>query len=100
MSSNFELKPMTYSLRDGSKLILAKTKSSRFYINSLPLRGSLLWNNLPMCVKSCQSLNELTLELKNWEIFIDLHSVSLKHIFNFFLHWIQDRVSASSCLMC
>ena len=42
MWSYFEEKPMPYNLRDGSKLVLPKTKSSRFGINSLRLRGSLL----------------------------------------------------------
>ena len=65
MWSYFEEKPMPYNLRDGSKLVLLKTKSSRFGINSLQFRGSLLWNNLPESLKSCQSLNEFKLGLKN-----------------------------------
>ena len=47
-----EEKPMSYDLRDGSKLVLPKTKSSRFGINSLRFRGNFLWNNLPMSVKT------------------------------------------------
>ena len=65
MWSYFEEKSMPYNLRDGSKLILPKTKSSRFNVNSLRFRGSLLWNNLPISLKNCQSLNEFKLELKN-----------------------------------
>ena len=53
---------MPYNLRDGSKLVLSKTKSSRFGINSLKFRGSILWNNLPVSLKS---LNEFKGELKN-----------------------------------
>ena len=34
-------------------------------INSLQFRGSLLWNNLTVSLKNCQSLNELKLELRN-----------------------------------
>ena len=56
---------MPYNLREGSKLVLPKIKSSRFRINSLQFRGSLLWSNLPVSVKSCQSLNVFKLELKN-----------------------------------
>ena len=52
MWSYFEEKPIPYNLRDGSKLVL------RF-------GGSLLWNNLPVSLKNCQSLNEFKLELKN-----------------------------------
>ena len=63
---------MSYNLRDGSQFILPKTKSSRFGINSLRFRGSLLWNNLPVSVKNCHSLNEFKLELKIWEILIGL----------------------------
>ena len=65
MWSCFEEKPISYNLRDGSKLILLNTKSSRFGINSLPFNGSILRNNLPMSVKNCQSLNEFKLELRN-----------------------------------
>ena len=65
MWSYFEEKPMPYNLRDGSKLVLPKTKSSRFGINSLRFRRSLLWNTLPGSVKNCQSLNVFKLELKN-----------------------------------
>ena len=39
---------MPYNLRDGSKHVLPKTKSSRFGINSLQFGGSLLWNNPPV----------------------------------------------------
>ena len=65
MWSYFEEKPMPYNLRDGSKLVLPKTKSSRFGINSLRFRGSLLRNNLPVSVKNCQRLNVFKLELKS-----------------------------------
>ena len=65
MWSYFEEKPMTYNLRDGSKLALPKTKSTRFGINSLQFRGTLSWNDLAVSLKSCQSLNEFKLELKN-----------------------------------
>ena len=37
----FRGKKMAYNLRDGSKLVLPKTKSSCFGINSLQFRGSL-----------------------------------------------------------
>ena len=65
MWSYFEEKPMTYNLKDSSKLALPKTKSTRFGINSLQFRGSLSWNDLAVSLKSCQSLNEFKLELKN-----------------------------------
>ena len=61
MWSHFEEKPMPYNLRDGSKLVLPKTKSSRFGINSLQFRVSFLWDNLPMSLKTAKvrtNLNE------------------------------------------
>ena len=65
MWSYFKEKPMPYNLRDGSQLVLPKTKSAHFSVNSLQFRGCLLWNNLPMSVKNCQSLNKFKLELTN-----------------------------------
>ena len=54
MWSYFEKKPMPYNLRDGRKLVLPKTKSSCFGINSLQFRVSFLWNNLPVPFQNCQ----------------------------------------------
>ena len=65
MWSYFEENPIPYNLRVGSKLVLPKIKSSHFGINSLQFRRSLLWNNLPVSLKNCQSLNDFKLELKN-----------------------------------
>ena len=48
MWSYFEEKPVPYNLIDGNKLILPKTKFLGFGINPLQVRGSLLWNNLPV----------------------------------------------------
>ena len=50
----FPGKTNALNLRDGGKPVLPKLKSSRFGINSLRFRGSLLWNNLPVSVKNCQ----------------------------------------------
>ena len=65
MRSYFEEKQIPYNFRDGRKLVLPKTKSSGFGINSLRFRGSFLWNNLPVSDKNYQSLNEFKLDLKN-----------------------------------
>ena len=65
LMSYFGEKPMPYNSRDGSKNVLPRTKYSRFDINSLRFKGSLLWNNLPVSVKNSQSLNEFKLELKS-----------------------------------
>ena len=44
---------MFYNLRDGSKLVLPKTKSSRFGSNLLQFREIFLWINIPVSLKSC-----------------------------------------------
>ena len=59
MWSYFEDKVIPYNLSDSSKLVLPKTKSSSQGINSLRFGESLLWNNVSVSVKNCQSLNEL-----------------------------------------
>ena len=81
MWSYFEKKSMPYNLRDGSKLVLPKTKSSPYGINSLQFRRSLLWNNLAVSLKNCQSLNKFKLELKIWEILIVLAQCVVKAYF-------------------
>ena len=48
MWSYFKEKPVPYNLIDGSKLILPKTKFSRFGINPFQVGGSFLWNSLPV----------------------------------------------------
>ena len=53
MLSYFEEKPIPYNLREGSKLVLPKTKSSRTGMNSLQFRGSLLWNNPLVSLENC-----------------------------------------------
>ena len=87
MRSYFEEKPIPYNLRDGNKLVLPKTKSSRFGINSLQFRRSLLWNNLPVSLKKCQSLNEFKNLGKSGKYSLYLRSVSLKHIFKIIFHF-------------
>ena len=65
MWSYFEDKVIPYNLSDSSKLVLPKAKSSSQGINSLRFGESLLWNNVSVSVKNCQSLNEFKIELKN-----------------------------------
>ena len=53
-----------YNSRNGNRLLLPPAKTVKFGINSLIFRGSLLWNNLPLNLKSCQTIDEFKLELK------------------------------------
>ena len=64
MRSYFNENTILYNLRNGNRLLLTPAKSAKFGINSLIFRGSLLWNNLPLNLKSCQTIAEFKLELK------------------------------------
>ena len=62
-----ECKTTHYNLRSGSTVKLPKAKSSKFGINSLMFRGSLLWNSLPSTLKSTNSLNAFKRGIKTWD---------------------------------
>ena len=47
-----------YNLRNGNSLLLPPAKSVKFGINSMIFRGNLLWNNLPLNLKRCQTIDE------------------------------------------
>ena len=70
--SYFSEKPLPYNLRNGNSLKLPQVKSYRFRINSLHFRGGMLWNNLPFSVKNSETLIELKINKRLWEIFIVL----------------------------
>ena len=53
-----------YNLRNGNRFLLPPAKSVKFGINSLTFRGSLLWNNLQLNLKICQTMDEFKLESK------------------------------------
>ena len=62
----FNEKDSKYSLRCGKTLCLPSTKTKKFGLNSLEFRGSLLWNYLPINIKSSENLRDFTQKLKNW----------------------------------
>ena len=65
MWSYFNENTIPYNLRNGNRLLLLPpAKSVKSGITSLIFRGSLLWNNLPLNLKTCQTINEFKLELK------------------------------------
>ena len=64
MLSYFNENTIPYNLRNGNRLLLRPAKTVKFGINSLIFRGSLLWNNLSLNLKSCQTIDEFKLELK------------------------------------
>ena len=64
MLSYFNENIIPDNLRNGNRLLLPPAKTVKFGINSLIFRGILLWNNLPLNLKSCQTIDEFKLELK------------------------------------
>ena len=58
MWSFFERKHIPYNLRGGDLLLLPPAKFTRYGVNSLAFRGSLLSNNLSPQVKKSQTLEE------------------------------------------
>ena len=64
MWSYFNANTIPYNLRNGNRLLLPSSKSVKCGNNSLIFRGSYSWNNLPLNLKSCQTIDEFKLELK------------------------------------
>ena len=55
-----------YNLRKGPVLCLTSTHSTYYGTNSVHFRGSLIWNNLSMDIKSSKSLPEFKTKIKNF----------------------------------
>ena len=49
-------KSTPYSLRSGVPFLVPDANTWKYVINSLKFRRSVLWNNLPVNLKECQSL--------------------------------------------
>ena len=64
MKDFFQEKLLPYNLRDSSKLILPCTKKSRFGTNSIHFKACVLWNSLPVSVKSAKSLSSFKTQLQ------------------------------------
>ena len=57
--------PIPYNLRKGRRLLIPPAKSVNFGTNSIKFRGSLLWKNLPLRLKSSKTIDDFKFELKN-----------------------------------
>ena len=63
MQSYFTHKNMPYSFRKGPTLGLPKTHAFYYGTNAVRFRGSLVWNNLPVVVKTRNSSFEFKLKI-------------------------------------
>ena len=78
MWETYKQKKIPYSLRRGISRLIANPNTQKNRISSLNFRGSVLWNNLPIKLKECKSLQELNLLLSKVETYSTL-SQRVKH---------------------
>ena len=64
MWKTYNEKNIPYSLRRSISLFIPNANTQKYGINSLNFRGSVLWNNLPIKLKECKSLQEFNQLLK------------------------------------
>ena len=64
MRNYFNFSTLSHELRKGNKVNLPETRTCRYGINSLLVRGSLLWKNLPCNVKESHSVAQLKEKIK------------------------------------
>ena len=57
-------KNIPYSLRRNISLFIQNANTQKYGINSLNIRGSAFWNNLPIKLEECKSPQEFKLLLK------------------------------------
>ena len=62
----FRVKESPYSLRAGEVLIIPPIQSTKYSINSLIFRGSILWNNVPNNIKQSKSISCFKKNIKSW----------------------------------
>ena len=63
----FKQKKLSCNLSKGPVLKLPRTQSTYYGRNAIHFRGSLIWNNLPVKVKSSNSVVEFKTKIKNLE---------------------------------
>ena len=68
----FNTNTILRDLRKGSMLLKLSANSVNFGTNSAALRGSLLWNNLVLRLKTSETIDDFKFELKN---LIKIHCV-------------------------
>ena len=64
MWKTYKEKNIPYSLRSGISIIIPKANTQKYGINQLNFTVSVLWNNLPLKLKNCKSLQEFKQLLK------------------------------------
>ena len=60
------VKESPYSLRAGKVLMIPPIQSTKYGINSLIFRGSMLWNTVPSNIKQSKSISCFKKNIKSW----------------------------------
>ena len=63
----FNKKVLPYSLRINNLLQLPSTRTKKYGSESLPFRGSIIWNKLPDQYKAAKTDNEFKMKIKSWK---------------------------------
>ncbi len=67
MKDMFNVKEISYNLRDPLQLVQPKFRKITYGRNSFTYYGSHLWNILPNQIKSCTTMDDFKTMLKTWE---------------------------------
>ena len=62
----FSSKNLNYNLRNKNLLIIPPAETTRYGFNSVRFQGSLLWNKLPINIKSCANVKTFKKCIKTW----------------------------------
>ena len=77
MWETYKEKIIPYSFKRGISLLIPNANTQKYGIHSLNFRGGVLWNNLPIKLKECKSLQEFKRLLKQSENLLCTCSVTV-----------------------
>ena len=66
LTNIFQIKETKYNMRDNLILKLPQVKTSKHGINSIFFKGAIIWNTLPLNIKSSNSLGIFKTLIKTW----------------------------------
>ena len=67
MKDFFDLKNTRYDLRSKQLLKLPETSTSRYGTQALCFKGSLIWNTVPIKIKSINNIEDFKNHIKGWK---------------------------------
>ncbi len=67
MNQIFEVKSISYDLRNSNVLLQPKSQKVTYGKNTLKYYGTHIWNLLPNEIKTCTNIDKFKSLLKSWE---------------------------------